>query len=275
MKVLLYTDNTIPVALAPLCDLFGRACDVVQFSSGRQLHLTTRAIRCPATHKSVAASIKDEAADYDVVILCTAIPYENNYFFDSEGQLVIISFAGWHLLTRLPISNGIGYFVASIIADVAGIGSTHDENTGCLNDFWWDKRGVDVGMRAAFLCQSCTASFDGDLRILDCVRRLLDVVSTASRLDQDILNVNAPPPITEAFDVFLSYNRQDTGPVRDINSKLKGAGIRTWFDEEQLPLGTPWQDELDRQIGHVRAACVFVGESGLGPWQHSEVRGFL
>jgi nucleotide-binding universal stress UspA family protein len=275
MKVLLCADNTIPVALGPLCELFGRACPAVQFLAGRQVHLTTPAIKYPATHKSVAASLKGEAADYDLVIVCTAVRYENNFFFETRGQIVIISFAGWQLLTRLPISNGIGYFVASIIADVAGIGSTHDENTGCLNDFWWDKRGVDVGMRAAFLCPQCTESFDGDPQVLSCARHLLDIVSMASRLDQDILAANTPPATAEDFEVFLSYNRQDQNAVRDINGKLKNAGIRTWFDEDQLPLGTPWQDELEKQIANVRAACVFVGESGLGPWQSSEVRGFL
>jgi nucleotide-binding universal stress UspA family protein len=275
MKISLHTDNTVPVALATLCELLGRGCDAVQFVAGRQLHLTTPAIKCPATHKSVAASVRGETADCDLVIVCTAVRYENNFFFDSDGRVVIISFAGWQLLTRLPISNGIGYFVASIIADVAGIGSTHDENTGCLNDFWWDKRGVDVGMRAAFLCPRCTESFDGDPRVLSCVRRVLDIVSTASRLDQDILTTNTPAATADDFDVFLSYNRQDNNAVRDINRQLKDAGIRTWFDEDQLPLGTPWQDELEKHIANVRAACVFVGESGLGPWQSSEVRGFL
>jgi hypothetical protein len=275
MKVLLLTDNTIPVALAPLCELLARACDAVDFSPGPKVHITTPTIKYPASHKSVTGSIKGEAKEYDLIILFTAVPYENNYFFEAHGKVVIVSFAGWQLLTRLPISNGIGYFVASIVADIAGIGSTHDENTGCLNDFWWDKRGVDVGMRAAFLCPKCTASFAGDSRVLECVRHILDIVSTSSRLDQDILIASSSTATTNDFDVFLSYNRQDATAVREINAKLKAAGVLTWLDEEQLPLGRPWQDELDGQIGNVRAACVFVGETGLGPWQSSEVRGFL
>jgi hypothetical protein len=36
-----------------------------------------------------------------------------------------------------------------------------------------------------------------------------------------------------------------------------------------------WQPELERQIGGVRAACVFVGPNGRGPWQDMEIRAFL
>ncbi len=275
MKISIHADNTIPVALSRVCEVLNDACTGIQFSAGRQVHLATASIEHPSTHKSLTLVMEDEVASHDFVFVCTAIPYANNHFFETSANLVIISFSGWHLLTRLPISNGIAYFAASIIADVVGIGSTHEGNTGCLNDYWWDKRGVDVGMRAAFLCPACTDDFGGDAQTLVCVRRILDVISAASRVDQDILAVSSPTTRNEDFDVFVSYNRQEQSAVREINTKLKKAGIRTWFDEDELPLGLPWEDEFDKQIGNVRAACIFVGESGLGPWQRSEVRGFL
>jgi hypothetical protein len=56
---------------------------------------------------------------------------------------------------------------------------------------------------------------------------------------------------------------------------MKAAGIQTWFDEEQLRPGVPWQPELEKAIGSIRSACVLVGSSGLGPWQRNEVRAFL
>ena len=39
--------------------------------------------------------------------------------------------------------------------------------------------------------------------------------------------------------------------------------------------GRPWQEELERQIGNIRTAAVFVGPNGFGPWQNQEMRAFL
>jgi hypothetical protein len=276
MRVVLFADNTVPVALAPLCAALTRTGRGISFFAGESpVHLEAARISCPGTYRSLPDGLLAEAARYDLAILCTVIPYENNYFFQGDGNLVILSFAGWHLLTRLPMSNGIAYFAASVIADMAGLGSSHDENTGCVNDFWWDKRGVDVGMRAAYVCPQCAESFAGDARSLEGVRGLLDLVSTASRQGKDILTVAPDAAAPPGFDVFMCHNGQDKPAVREINAALKEQGIRTWLDEEQLPLGTPWQPELEARVGDVRAACVCVGNSGLGPWQDMEIRAFL
>lgn len=216
----------------------------------------------------------DEAREYKWAFICTNVPYDNNYFFESVENVVIVSFNNWNLLTNLPISNGAAYFMTSLIADRGSVQS-HLENTGCINDFWWDKRGVDVGMRAAFLCEECTQAFSKDESLLADIHELLNLISHASRQSRDILRIQALPSGRDVFDVFLCHNSQDKPAVRTINRKLKAEGIQTWFDEEQLPLGMPWQPELERQIGSVRAAAVFVGASGVGPWQSAELRAFL
>ncbi|MDP2953249.1 MAG: toll/interleukin-1 receptor domain-containing protein, partial [Chloroflexota bacterium] len=59
------------------------------------------------------------------------------------------------------------------------------------------------------------------------------------------------------------------------NGRLVQSKIRTWLDEEQLPPGRAWQDLLEEQIQSVRTAAVFVGRSGVGPWQNIEIRAFL
>jgi hypothetical protein len=217
------------------------------------------------------------ANDYDYVLIATSIPYDNNYFFDFRDTIGIISFSGWNSLTDLPIENGLVYFIASIVAEEEDMGETHQENTGCLNDFWWDKTGVDVGMRAAFLCRHCRELYRGDPEILADVQRLLDFVSSASRLGQDILTFARSKERSPQgkYDVFLCHNGDDKSVVRKINSKLRLAGIVTWFDEEELMPGQVWQVELEKQIGEVRAACVFVGGKGKGPWQQVEIRAFL
>jgi hypothetical protein len=81
-----------------------------------------------------------------------------------------------------------------------------------------------------------------------------------------------PLPI---FDVFMSYHSTDRFAIGGINEALKGRGISTWFDVEQLRPGVPWQVELEHQIGLMRSAAVFFGKSGIGPWQDIEVQAFL
>ncbi|HEY0932997.1 MAG TPA: toll/interleukin-1 receptor domain-containing protein, partial [Trebonia sp.] len=36
-----------------------------------------------------------------------------------------------------------------------------------------------------------------------------------------------------------------------------------------------WQEELERQVEHIKAAAIFVGPTGIGPWQSREMRAFL
>jgi internalin A len=79
----------------------------------------------------------------------------------------------------------------------------------------------------------------------------------------------------EIFDVFLCHNSEDKTAVRDIARQLAEKGIRPWLDEEQIRPGTPWQTALGQQIEGIKSAAVFVGESGLGPWQNEEIQALL
>jgi len=78
-----------------------------------------------------------------------------------------------------------------------------------------------------------------------------------------------------AFDVFLCHNVSDKPAVIQIGRQLMSHGILPWLDEWELPPGTPWQRVLEEQISRIRAAAVFVGPSGIGPWQRHELDGFL
>ena len=59
--------------------------------------------------------------------------------------------------------------------------------------------------------------------------------------------------------------------MREIAQKLAKEGIRPWLDEEQIRPGTSWQTALGQQIESIKTAAVFVGESGVGPWQNEEI----
>ena len=78
-----------------------------------------------------------------------------------------------------------------------------------------------------------------------------------------------------AFDVFLCHNSADKPAVKEIGKHLEERGISPWLDEWELPPGQPWQSLLEEQIGNIRSAAVFVGPTGVGPWQEQELYGFL
>jgi TIR domain-containing protein len=87
--------------------------------------------------------------------------------------------------------------------------------------------------------------------------------------------VNAQNSSADIFDVFLCHNGEDKPAIREISQKLAERNIKPWLDEEQIRPGTSWKTELEQQIRSIRSAAVFVGESGLGPWQDLEIQALL
>ncbi len=77
------------------------------------------------------------------------------------------------------------------------------------------------------------------------------------------------------FDVFLCHNGQDKAAVKQIGERLKERGILPWLDVWELRPGLPWQQLLENQIAQIKAAAVFVGKDGIGPWQRQELDAFL
>jgi hypothetical protein len=87
--------------------------------------------------------------------------------------------------------------------------------------------------------------------------------------------VNAKDSKPEIFDVFLCHNSEDKPAVRELAQKLAGKTIKSWLDEEEIRPGTSWQKAIGQQIESIKSAAVFVGESGLGPWQDQEIQALL
>jgi nucleotide-binding universal stress UspA family protein len=81
------------------------------------------------------------------------------------------------------------------------------------------------------------------------------------------------PPAT--YDVFFSYAHTDRKIVLQMADQLRARGIRVWVDVRELRPGLPWQDALEAQIKSARAAAVFVGAKGIGPWQDAEQAALL
>jgi hypothetical protein len=278
MKVVIYTDNTLPIALGPICKILNSIFNDIIFSIGKEsLIIKDSSITVPDIYQKIPKKVMNEAKKFDLSILCTNIPYVNKYFWESDGTIMIISFNDWNLYTDLPITNGLLYFIASILADEKRVGSTHEKNIGCLNDFWWDKTGINTGMRAAYLCGHCRENYQGDQKFILELQNLLDFISSSSRLVRDVVTMDLSKlnPKEKTKNVFLCHNTADKPIVRELNKRFKQEGIITWFDEDQLIPGQIWQNELEKQIDNISKVCVFVGKKGVGPWQNVEIRAFL
>jgi RNA polymerase sigma factor (sigma-70 family) len=78
-----------------------------------------------------------------------------------------------------------------------------------------------------------------------------------------------------AFDVFLCHNSADRPEVKRIALELHRYGLLPWLDEWELRPGLPWQNILEEQMEMIKSAAVFVGDSGIGPWQDLELNAFL
>src|ERR1019366_3221778 len=73
-------------------------------------------------------------------------------------------------------------------------------------------------------------------------------------------------------DVFLSYNRDDRETVEFLARKLRCEGISVWVDMWNLVPGELWQPGIEEALNTSSACGVFIGPSGIGPWQHEEMR---
>jgi tetratricopeptide (TPR) repeat protein len=77
------------------------------------------------------------------------------------------------------------------------------------------------------------------------------------------------------YDVFLSYSRSDADTVTAMAEELRKLGFTVWFDKEALVPGAAWRHSIEEAITKAGSIAVFVGASGLSPWQQAEVRDFL
>ncbi len=78
-----------------------------------------------------------------------------------------------------------------------------------------------------------------------------------------------------SFDAFLCHNVQDTPVVLTIAERMLQQGLLPWLDVWDAPPGTLWQMILSEDFERCKATVVFVGQSGIGPWQNMEIQTML
>lgn len=74
------------------------------------------------------------------------------------------------------------------------------------------------------------------------------------------------------YDVFLSHSSTDKPAVEEIARKLREVGVEPFLDKWHLIPGDPWQEALEEALKQSATCAVFLGPSGMGPWQNEEMR---
>jgi hypothetical protein len=78
--------------------------------------------------------------------------------------------------------------------------------------------------------------------------------------------------------IFLSHSGADSDAARELRLRLlaapdaRAAGLKVWFDKDDLRPGGQWQPQIEQAIANATAFVVYVGSKGVMNWVEAEVR---
>lgn len=72
------------------------------------------------------------------------------------------------------------------------------------------------------------------------------------------------------IDVFLSYNRRDTGPVEVVAAALRDRGLAVFLDRWNIAPGEAFPSRLESALNETRAVVVLIGPGGISGWMRTE-----
>lgn len=156
MKALLVKDEHTNLDVQECAKALNRICEATKFIPFEELlNLGSQSTFIDFSSERTQLQQRLIGMEKDHVLYSTSRQYGNNYFFYSTSDSTILSFFGWQHYTNLPIENGLFYFVATILALRIDDEFRHEDTTGCIYDFLWDKTGVDFGMKTGHICGDC------------------------------------------------------------------------------------------------------------------------
>lgn len=80
------------------------------------------------------------------------------------------------------------------------------------------------------------------------------------------------PEKEKQYDAFISYSNNDKEIVRLVVDRLKKWGLKLFVDFEAILPGDRFAEKLEGGLNLSKACIVFLGASGLTPWQTNEFR---
>jgi hypothetical protein len=103
------------------------------------------------------------------------------------------------------------------------------------------------------------------------------ILSKSVVISSQHLNIGKMPAFqSQKYDVFLSHNSVDKQQVETLAARLEDEEeLKPFLDKWHLVPGEPWQEAIEEALDQSRTCAVFLGMSGLGPWEHEEMRAAL
>ena len=77
------------------------------------------------------------------------------------------------------------------------------------------------------------------------------------------------------YDVFLSHSSADKEAVRDVAERLRGDGVRVWFDDWELRAGDSIPAKIEADLEHSRVLVLCMSAQAFGSdWTQLEAGTF-
>ena len=85
-------------------------------------------------------------------------------------------------------------------------------------------------------------------------------------------SVEKRAPLPDLRDVFLCHAWDDrSGAAKELHDLLESRGVKVWFSEKDVVLGTPLMREIDKGLARSRMGVVLVTPALLGRLQEASI----
>ena len=243
MKILLIQDEEVNMDLEKSVTLLNGLCDTIKFESYNiPIRLDSQSTSINLKKEIEILNQKTSGIERDYTLYLTFRRYVDNYFAHSAKNTMIWSFWGWRYYTNLPLENGLFYIIADILALKLDRSFRHNEITGCIYDFLWNKTAIDMGMKMAHICEECLIRVRDkrkdkkSLSILSDLIKILDLLSNSSRWGKSVFEIEKDMNLAaldwSIFEDEVAQIYRELGASVKQNVKIAGFQIDVYLEEE-------------------------------------------